>query len=32
VRDACLKKDSDAARAAAGELKKSCDSCHGEYR
>jgi hypothetical protein len=32
VRDACLKKDYDAARAAAGELKKSCDSCHGEYR
>ena len=32
VRDAAQKKDYDAARAALGELKKSCDSCHGDYR
>jgi len=32
VREACQRKDYDAARAAAGELKKSCDACHGEYR
>ncbi len=32
VRDACRKKDYDAARAAASELKKSCDACHGDYR
>lgn len=32
VRDACRKKDYDAARAAASELKKSCDTCHGDYR
>jgi hypothetical protein len=32
IRDACGKKDYDAARAAASELKKSCDTCHGDYR
>ncbi|MFM7292919.1 MAG: cytochrome c [Planctomycetia bacterium] len=32
VRDAAQKKDYDAARAALGELKKSCDACHGDYR
>jgi len=32
IRDACAKKDYDAARAAASELKKSCDTCHGDYR
>jgi hypothetical protein len=32
VRDAAQKKDYETARAALGELKKSCDSCHGDYR
>jgi cytochrome c556 len=32
VRDAAKKKDYEAARSALGELKKSCDSCHGDYR
>jgi len=32
LRDACAKKDYEAARSAAGELKKSCDACHGDYR
>jgi hypothetical protein len=32
IRDACVKKDYDAARTAAGELRKSCDTCHGDYR
>lgn len=32
IRDACKKKDYETARAAAGELKKSCDACHGDYR
>lgn len=32
VREACRLKDYGAARAAAGELKKSCDACHGDYR
>ena len=32
VREACRRQDYDAARAAAGELKKSCDACHGDYR
>ena len=32
MRDAARKKDYDAARSALGELKKSCDSCHGDYR
>ena len=32
VRDAAQKKDYETARAALGALKKSCDSCHGDYR
>lgn len=32
VREAAKKKDYETARAALGELKKSCDSCHGDYR
>lgn len=32
LRAACGEKDYDAARAAAGALKKSCDACHGDYR
>lgn len=32
LRAACQRKDYDAARAAAGDLKKSCDTCHGDYR
>jgi len=32
VREAVRKKDYDAARGAAGDLKKSCDACHGDYR
>lgn len=32
ARDAARKKDYDAARTAVGALKKSCDSCHGDYR
>lgn len=32
VRDAAKKKDYEAARASLGALKKSCDSCHGDYR
>jgi len=32
ARDAALKSDYDAARTAVGALKKSCDSCHGDYR
>jgi len=32
MREAARKKDYDAARSALGELKKSCDACHGEYR
>jgi hypothetical protein len=32
IRDACGKKDYDAARTAAGELRTSCDDCHGDYR
>jgi cytochrome c556 len=32
IREACEKKDYEAARAAASELKKSCDACHGDYR
>lgn len=31
-RDAARKGDYDGARAAVGELKKSCDTCHGDYR
>jgi len=32
ARDAARKKDYDAARSAVGQLKKSCDDCHGGYR
>ena len=32
ARDAALRNDYDAARTAVGALKKSCDSCHGDYR
>ena len=32
VRDACLKGDYEAARAAAGKVEQSCDACHGDYR
>lgn len=32
LREAVKKTDYDAARAALGELRKSCDSCHGAYR
>jgi hypothetical protein len=32
LRDAAQKKDYETARAALGALKKSCDSCHGDYR
>jgi len=32
VREAAKKRDYEAARAALGELKKSCDTCHGDYR
>jgi hypothetical protein len=32
VRDAAMKKDYDAARAAAGGISKACSSCHEAYR
>lgn len=32
ARDAARKKDYEAARSAIGDLKKSCDSCHGDFR
>lgn len=32
ARAAALKGDYDAARAAAAAMKKSCDTCHGDYR
>jgi len=32
LRAACEKGDAEAARAASGLLKKSCDTCHGDYR
>jgi len=32
ARDAVLQNDYDAARTAVGAVKKSCDSCHGDYR
>jgi cytochrome c556 len=32
ARDAVKKKDYEAARSAVGDLKKSCDSCHGDFR
>lgn len=32
IREAAAKKDYEAARSALGDLKKSCDACHGDYR
>lgn len=32
ARDATRRADYDAVRAAVGDLKKSCDTCHGDYR
>ncbi len=32
ARDAARRSDYDAVRAAVGDLKKSCDTCHGDYR
>jgi cytochrome c556 len=32
ARDAAKKGDYDGVRAAVGELKKSCEACHGDYR
>jgi len=32
ARDAVRKGNYEAARAAVGALKKSCDTCHGDYR
>lgn len=32
ARSAAAKEDYDAVRAAVGTLKKSCDTCHGDYR
>ena len=32
AREAARKNDYEAARTAVGELKKSCDACHGDYR
>ncbi|MFM7244347.1 MAG: hypothetical protein ACKO40_09270 [Planctomycetaceae bacterium] len=32
LRAACAEKNYESARSAAGELKKSCDACHGDYR
>lgn len=32
AREAAMKGDYDAARTAVGAVKKSCDSCHGDYR
>ena len=32
ARDAARKSDYDAVRTAVGDLKKSCDACHGDYR
>jgi hypothetical protein len=32
ARAAAAKDDFDGVRAAAGDLKKSCDACHGDYR
>ena len=32
IREACLKKDYETARAAVAEISKSCNDCHGEYR
>ena len=30
--EAAKSSDGDRARKAAGEIKKACDACHGEYR
>lgn len=32
LREACDKKDYEAARSAAADLRTSCDDCHGDYR
>ena len=32
ARDAARRADYDAVRTAVGDLKKSCDTCHGDYR
>jgi len=32
VREACQKKDYDAARSAAGGISKACSGCHESYR
>lgn len=32
LRDAALKKDHDAGQKAFGDLKKSCDACHADFR
>jgi len=32
IREACLKKDYETARTAVGEISKSCNDCHGDYR
>jgi hypothetical protein len=32
ARDAARKSDYDGVRTAVGDLKKSCDTCHGDYR
>jgi len=32
LREACLKKDYDAAQTAAAGISKSCNDCHGDYR
>lgn len=32
IREACSKKDYEAARTAVAEISKSCNDCHGDYR
>ena len=32
IREAALKKDYETARTAVGEISKSCNDCHGDYR
>src|SRR4029079_3836262 len=32
IREATKQKNADAARPAAGKLKKACDNCHGDFR
>jgi cytochrome c556 len=32
ARDAAQKNDFESARTAVGDLKKSCNACHGDYR